>query len=149
MWRNDAEGQVGLRLPESQAELVLSTNLEYAVNWLVSSVSEAVETIVEAGGKLILEPTQIPGGRLAVAARSEYRGRTAVRVWSPSGAGTDGRYFSAGTPAENLGAIGPGPNSVLIGHSVRLCDFCGHEPAARQLKDAGVGSECGHDTTNE
>jgi predicted enzyme related to lactoylglutathione lyase len=66
VWRNDAVGQVGLRLPESQAELVLSTNLEYAVNWLVASVSEAVETIVEAGGKVILEPTQIPVGRLAV-----------------------------------------------------------------------------------
>jgi predicted enzyme related to lactoylglutathione lyase len=66
VWRNDAEGQVGLGLPESQAELVLSTTLEYAVNWLVTSVSEAVETIVEAGGKVILEPTQIPVGRLAV-----------------------------------------------------------------------------------
>ena len=66
VWRNDAEGQAGLRLPESQAELVLSTNLEYAVNWLVTSVSEAVERILEAGGKLILEPTQIPVGRLAV-----------------------------------------------------------------------------------
>ena len=48
VWRNDAEGQVGLRLPESQAELVLSTTLEYAVNWLVTSVSEAVERILEA-----------------------------------------------------------------------------------------------------
>jgi predicted enzyme related to lactoylglutathione lyase len=65
-WRNDAEGQVGLRLPESQTELVLSTNLEYAVNWLVKSVPAAVETIVEAGGKVILKPTQIPVGRLAV-----------------------------------------------------------------------------------
>ena len=68
VWRNDAVGQVGMRLPESQAKLFLSTNLEYAVNWLVTSVSEAVETIVEAGGKVILEPTQIPVGRLAVAA---------------------------------------------------------------------------------
>jgi predicted enzyme related to lactoylglutathione lyase len=66
VWRNDAVGQVGLRLPESHAELVLSTNLEYAVNWLVRSVSEAVETIVEAGGKVIIEPTQISVGRLAV-----------------------------------------------------------------------------------
>jgi catechol 2,3-dioxygenase-like lactoylglutathione lyase family enzyme len=31
VWRNDAVGQVGLRLPESQAELVLSSNLDYAV----------------------------------------------------------------------------------------------------------------------
>src|SRR5829696_9500420 len=68
---------------------------------------------------------------------------------SPSGAGPDGRYVSAGIPAENLGAIGPGPNSVLIGHSVRFCDFCGHEPPARQLEDAGVGSECGHDPPDE
>ena len=66
VWRNDAVGKVGLRLPESQTELVLSTNLEYAVNWLVRSVSEAVETIVEAGGKVIIEPTQISVGRLAV-----------------------------------------------------------------------------------
>src|SRR4029450_2132955 len=65
VWRNDAAGQVGLRLPESQAELVLCTNLEYAVNWLVTSVSEAVEIIHEAGGEVILEPTQIPRGRLA------------------------------------------------------------------------------------
>jgi predicted enzyme related to lactoylglutathione lyase len=66
VWRNDAEGQVGLRLPESQAELVLSTNLKYPVNWLLTSVSEAVERILEAGGRVILEPTQIPVGRLAV-----------------------------------------------------------------------------------
>ena len=66
VWRNDAEGQVGLRLPESQAELVLSTNLEYAVNWLVTSVSEAVEVILEAGGQVILESTPIPVGRVAV-----------------------------------------------------------------------------------
>jgi predicted enzyme related to lactoylglutathione lyase len=66
VWRNDAEGQVGLRLPESQAELVLSTNLKYAVKWLVTSVSEAVERSLEAGGRVILEPTQIPVGRLAV-----------------------------------------------------------------------------------
>jgi predicted enzyme related to lactoylglutathione lyase len=66
VWRNDAEGQVGLRLPESPAELVLSTNLEYTVNWLVGSVTKAVETIVAAGGKVILEPTRIPVGQLAV-----------------------------------------------------------------------------------
>ena len=40
---------LGLPLPERQAELVLSTNLEYAVNRLVTSVSEAVETTVDAG----------------------------------------------------------------------------------------------------
>ena len=66
VWRNDDVGQVGLRLPESEAELVLSTNLGYAVNWLVRSVPEAVETIVEAGGKVILGPKRIPVGKLAV-----------------------------------------------------------------------------------
>jgi catechol 2,3-dioxygenase-like lactoylglutathione lyase family enzyme len=60
VWRNDAESQAGLRLPESPAELVLSTNLEYAVNWLVTSVPAAVETIVEAGGKVILKPNSDP-----------------------------------------------------------------------------------------
>jgi hypothetical protein len=41
-------------------------NLEYAVNWLVRSVSDAVETIVAAGRKGILEPTHILVCRLAV-----------------------------------------------------------------------------------
>ena len=59
-------GSSGTAPSESQAELVLSTNLEYAVNWLVTSVSQAVEIIVAARGKMILGPTQIPVGRLAV-----------------------------------------------------------------------------------
>ena len=42
-----------------------------------------------------------------------------------------------------------GPDSMLIGHSVRFCDFCRHEPATSQLEDTAVGSECGHDTTDE
>ena len=66
---------MGLRLPESKGELVLSTNLEYAVNWLVTSVSEAVEIILEAGGEVILEPTQIPVGRLAVVSDPSGNGR--------------------------------------------------------------------------
>jgi predicted enzyme related to lactoylglutathione lyase len=66
LWRNDELGQAGLRLPESKTELVLSTSLEYAPNWLVTSVEHAVQSIVMAGGAVLAEPTQIPVGRLAV-----------------------------------------------------------------------------------
>jgi predicted enzyme related to lactoylglutathione lyase len=70
----------------SSSRGIRGTDLEYAVNWLVTSVSEAVERILEASGKFILEPTQIPVGRLAVAARSEYRdgppqGVVTIRCW--------------------------------------------------------------------
>jgi hypothetical protein len=51
--------------------------------------------------------------------------------------------------AEDLRAIGGGPDSMLIGHSVRFCDFCRHEPATSQLEDTAVGSECGYDTTDK
>jgi hypothetical protein len=114
----------------------------------VRSVSEAVERILDVGGKVILEPLRC---RLVASlspndlntGTDQLQGLVTIRCW------TDGRYFSAGTPAENLGTIGLGPNSVLIGHSVRFCDFSCHEPAARQLEDVGVCSECGHDTTDE
>lgn len=66
LWRNDEVGQAGLRLPESRTELVLSTSLQYVPNWLVTSVDEAVEIVVTAGGTVLTEPTQIPVGRLAV-----------------------------------------------------------------------------------
>lgn len=66
LWRNDDRGQAGLGLPDSKTELVLSTGLEYAPNWLVTSVDEAVVTIVAAGGAVVSEPIPIPVGRLAV-----------------------------------------------------------------------------------
>lgn len=68
LWRDDERGQAGLRLPDSETELVLSTSLEYAPNWLVASVEDAVESIVGAGGSLLAEPTGIPVGRVAVVA---------------------------------------------------------------------------------
>jgi predicted enzyme related to lactoylglutathione lyase len=68
LWRNDELGQAGLRLPESKTELVLSTSLHYAPNWLVTSVDDAVHDIVRAGGRVLAEPIQIPVGRLAVVA---------------------------------------------------------------------------------
>ena len=68
LWRNDELGQAGLRLPDGATELVLSTRLEYAPNWLVDSVDAAVDRIVAAGGVVLAPPTPIPVGRLAVVA---------------------------------------------------------------------------------
>ena len=68
VWRNDALGQAGLRLPDGDTELVLSTELGSAVNWLVASVTHAVDSIVAAGGTIVAEPTDIPVGTVAVVA---------------------------------------------------------------------------------
>jgi predicted enzyme related to lactoylglutathione lyase len=68
LWRNDELGQAGLRLPDGETELVLSTSLGYAPNWLVTSVDDAVESIVAAGGAVLAGPTPIPVGSLAVVA---------------------------------------------------------------------------------
>jgi hypothetical protein len=55
----------GSKTAAAREGVFLSTNLEYTVNWLVTSVSGTVEIILDAGGRVILEPTQIPVGRLA------------------------------------------------------------------------------------
>jgi predicted enzyme related to lactoylglutathione lyase len=68
LWRNDELGQAGLRLPDSDAELVLTTRAGYAPAWLVDSADEAAETIREGGGRVVAEPNDIPVGRLAVVA---------------------------------------------------------------------------------
>jgi catechol 2,3-dioxygenase-like lactoylglutathione lyase family enzyme len=68
IWRNDDVGQVGLRLPESTAELVLSTRQGYEPNWLVASVPDAVTAMVGSGGRVVVEERAIPVGRLAVVA---------------------------------------------------------------------------------
>jgi predicted enzyme related to lactoylglutathione lyase len=68
LWRNDAVGQAGLRLPASDTELVLTTEQGYEPDWLVESVDEAVAAIRVAGGRLLAEPVHIPVGRAAVVA---------------------------------------------------------------------------------
>ena len=68
MWRNDDVGQAGLRLPDTETELVLSVRHRYAPNWLVASVRDAVADVVAAGGSVLVEPAQIPVGLLAVVA---------------------------------------------------------------------------------
>lgn len=68
LWRHDAVGQAGLRLPGSDTELVLTTQQSYTPNWLVASVPEAVAKVLAAGGELLVEEEPIPVGRLAVVA---------------------------------------------------------------------------------
>lgn len=68
LWRNDAIGQAGLGLPESDSELVLTTQHDYAPNWLVSSADEAANAIRAAGGRVISKPFDIPVGRVTVVA---------------------------------------------------------------------------------
>ncbi len=68
IWRNDEIGQAGLRLPDSDTEIVLSCDLPYAPNWLVTSVPQAVADILAAGGALVLAPRPIAVGRLAIVA---------------------------------------------------------------------------------
>lgn len=65
-WRNDDIGQAGLRLPDGDSELVLTTEHRYEPNWLVESADEAVEVFRASGGEVIAEPFDIPVGRLGI-----------------------------------------------------------------------------------
>lgn len=65
IWRNDELGQAALRLPETDAEIVLSTGLAYEPNWLVDSAADAAQQIVAAGGTQ-RETFDIPVGRVAI-----------------------------------------------------------------------------------
>lgn len=67
-WRNDQIGQAGLALPGSDTEIVLTTELAYEPDWLVSSADDAAAAILAAGGRVLTEPFDIPVGRLAVVA---------------------------------------------------------------------------------
>jgi predicted enzyme related to lactoylglutathione lyase len=67
-WRNEELGQAGLRLPGSDTELVLTTELTYEPNWLVDSADQAAAAVREAGGRIVTEPFDIPVGRVAVVA---------------------------------------------------------------------------------
>jgi|SRR4051812_41831867 predicted enzyme related to lactoylglutathione lyase len=68
IWRHDDLGQAAVRLPESKAELVLTTDQNYEPNWLVDSVPQAVAAMVSGGGRVIVKERRIPVGRLAVVA---------------------------------------------------------------------------------
>jgi catechol 2,3-dioxygenase-like lactoylglutathione lyase family enzyme len=67
IWRTATAA--GLRLPDGDAELVLQTDrAEPEVDLLVDSADEAAARLVAAGGTVLVEPFEIPVGRLAVVA---------------------------------------------------------------------------------
>jgi predicted enzyme related to lactoylglutathione lyase len=66
IWRNDAVGQAGLRTPESGSEIVLTTRQGYEPDWKVASADTAAEVFRSNGGTVLVEPIDIPIGRLAV-----------------------------------------------------------------------------------
>jgi catechol 2,3-dioxygenase-like lactoylglutathione lyase family enzyme len=68
VWRNDGIGQAGLRLPDTETELVLCVAPLSGPTWLVTSVPEAVAAFAQTGGSTVSEPEDIPVGRLAVVA---------------------------------------------------------------------------------
>lgn len=61
-WKKDKMAAVKL----GDSELVLSTELDPETDLLVQSVPAAVEAIVNAGGKIIVEPESIDVGMVAV-----------------------------------------------------------------------------------
>ena len=65
IWRDGAHA-AGLRLPESDAEIVLHTdNRPIETYFLVQSVPKAIERIKNAGGKLVTGPFEIQVGLYA------------------------------------------------------------------------------------
>jgi predicted enzyme related to lactoylglutathione lyase len=67
IWRTATA--VGLRLPDTDAELVLQTERpEPEVDLLVDSADEAAQLIEEAGGSILVPPFDIPIGRCVVVA---------------------------------------------------------------------------------
>jgi predicted enzyme related to lactoylglutathione lyase len=65
VWRT--EHAVGLRLPDTDAEIVLQIERPgIEINLLVASVDVAVERIVEAGGAVVVPPFEIQIGRCVV-----------------------------------------------------------------------------------
>jgi predicted enzyme related to lactoylglutathione lyase len=65
IWRTGTAA--GLRLPESEAELVLQTeDQRQEVDLLVDSAEEAAKAIEKAGGKVIVPPFDIQIGRCVV-----------------------------------------------------------------------------------
>lgn len=65
VWRS--ETAAGLRMPDSETELVVHTELRpAATELLVESVPTAVERFVDAGGTLVSGPFEIPIGNGAV-----------------------------------------------------------------------------------
>ena len=65
IWRTKTAA--GLRMPDSDAEIVLQTEREeMEVDLLVASADAAATAIVEAGGRVVVEPFDIQIGRCVV-----------------------------------------------------------------------------------
>ena len=65
IWRTNTA--VGLRLPESEAELVIQTeDQRQEVDLLVDAADEAAALIEQAGGRIIVSPFDIQIGRCVV-----------------------------------------------------------------------------------
>ena len=68
LWRDDGRGQAGLRMPETDAEIVLTLGQGYEPNWLVPSAAESARAFVDAGGRIVSGPFEIPVGSVVVVA---------------------------------------------------------------------------------
>jgi len=68
VWRDDDRGQAGLRMPETNTEIVLTLREGYEPNWLVTSAAEAAQAVVDAGGRIVNGPFDIPVGVVVVVA---------------------------------------------------------------------------------
>jgi predicted enzyme related to lactoylglutathione lyase len=68
LWRDDSRGQAGLRMPDTDSEIVLTLEQAYEPDWLVTSAAEAAEVVVRAGGRIVTGPIDIPVGSLVVVA---------------------------------------------------------------------------------
>ncbi len=66
LWRNEATGQAGLQTPVSDTEIVLTTRQDYEPDWKVASADAAAEVFGANGGRVLVEPMDIPIGRLAI-----------------------------------------------------------------------------------
>ena len=66
IWCNEATGQAGLRVPGSGTEVVLTMRQSYEPDWKVASADAAAEVFRSHGGRVLVEPMDIPIGRLAV-----------------------------------------------------------------------------------
>jgi predicted enzyme related to lactoylglutathione lyase len=65
IWRSAT--QAGLRLPQSDCEILLQTERpEGAVDWKVDSADRAAAEFAHAGGSIAVPPFDIPIGRCAV-----------------------------------------------------------------------------------
>lgn len=68
LWRDDERGQAALRMPESDAEIVLTLEQAYEPDWLVTSTTEAARAVVRGGGRIVSGPSDIPVGSVVVVA---------------------------------------------------------------------------------